>query len=334
MNLTLGGEVLMQFRRVTVIGGSGFIGRYIVKRLARRDAVVTVIGRHAVSAGYLRPMGDVGQVATLNAGLGDEKLLAAAIAGADAVICTAGILYQRGAQRFDLVHHRGPALLARLASAEGCRRFIHVSAIGADPASPSAYARSKAAGEAAVRDAFPGATILRPSIVFGPEDAFFNRFATMARYLPALPLIGGGRTRFQPVYVGDVADAALAALDHAEAPGRTYELGGPEVLSFRQLMELMLREIQRRRALISVPFALAAFEAAFLELLPNPPLTRDQVKLLKHDVIVTPGAYGLGDLGILPTAMELVLPGYLGRFRRGGAWRAPERSAAYGPPGH
>ncbi len=323
----------MQYRRVTVVGGSGFIGRYIVKRLARRGAVVTVIGRHAASAGYLRPMGDVGQIVPLNAGLGEEKLLAAAVAGADAVICAAGILYQRGAQRFDLVHHRGPALLARLAHEAGCRGFVHVSAIGADPASPSAYARSKAEGEAAVRDRFPGATLLRPSIVFGPEDAFFNRFATLARYLPALPLIGGGHTRFQPVYVGDVADAAVAALDHAEAPGRTYELGGPEVLSFRELMELMLREINRRRALVSVPFALASFEAAFLELLPKPPLTRDQVRLLRHDNVVASGAFGLGDLGILPTAMELVLPTYLGRFRRGGAWRAPERSAAYGPPG-
>ncbi len=323
----------MQYRRVTVIGGSGFIGRYIVKRLARHGAVVTVIGRHAASAGYLRPMGDVGQIALVNAGLGDEKRLAAAIAGADAVVSAAGILYQRGAQRFDLVHHRGPALLARLAHAAGCRRFVHVSAIGADPASPSAYARSKAEGEAAVRAAFPGATVLRPSVVFGPEDAFFNRFAALARYLPALPLIGGGRTRFQPVYVGDVADAALAALDRADAAGRTSELGGPEVLSFRQLMELMLREIDRRRALVSVPFAVASVEAAFLELLPTPPLTRDQVTLLRRDNVVAQGAFGLGDLGLLPTALELVLPTYLARFRRGGAWRAPERSASYGPSG-
>jgi uncharacterized protein YbjT (DUF2867 family) len=323
----------MQYRRVTVIGGSGFIGRYIVKRLARRGAVVSVVSRHAASAGYLRPMGDVGQIALINAGLGDERVLAAAIAGADAVISGAGILYQRGAQRFDLVHHQGPALLARLAREAGCRRFIHLSAIGADPAAAAAYARSKAAGEAAVRDAFPGATILRPSVVFGPEDQFFNRFAALARYLPALPLIGGGHTRFQPVYVGDVADAALAALEHHEAPGLTYELGGPEVMSFRELMAFMLREINRRRALVSLPFALAAFEAAFLEWLPKPPLTRDQVKLLRHDNVVAAGAHGLGDLGVQPTAMELVVPTYLGRFRRGGAWRAPERSASYGPSG-
>jgi uncharacterized protein YbjT (DUF2867 family) len=323
----------MHYRRVTVLGGSGFIGRYIVKRLAHHGAVVTVISRHAVGASYLRPMGDVGQIATLNAGLGDEKLLAAAVAGADAVISAAGILYERGRQRFDLVHHRGPGLLARLAREAGSRRFVHLSAIGADAASPSAYARSKAAGEAAVREAFPGATILRPSIVFGPEDSFFNRFATLARYLPALPLIGGGHTRFQPVYVGDIADAAMAALERMDAPGRTYEVGGPEARSFRELMEFMLREIDRRRALISIPFALASLEATFLGLLPSPPLTRDQVKLLRHDNVVASGAFGLGDLGIQPTAMELVVPTYLGRFRRGGGWRAPERTTSLGPSG-
>ncbi|MGO8916070.1 MAG: complex I NDUFA9 subunit family protein [Stellaceae bacterium] len=320
----------MRTRRVTVIGGSGFIGRYIVKRLARRGTVVAAVSRHAGSAGYLRPMGDVGQIATIDAGLGDERLLAATVAGADAVIFAAGILYEKRAQRFDLVHHRGPALLARLARAAGARRFVHISAIGADPAAPSAYARSKAEGEAAVRDLFPGATILRPSLVFGPEDDFFNRFAALARYLPALPLIGGGQTRFQPVYVGDVADAAMAALDHAEAPGRIYELGGPEILTFRELMELTLRETHRRRALVNLPYAVASCEAALLELLPKPPLTRDQVKLLRRDTVVTPGALGLAELGIVPTALELVLPLYLTRFRRGGGWRTAD-SAAAGP---
>ena len=321
----------MRTRRVTVIGGSGFIGRYIVKRLARRGVVVAAVSRHAGSAGFLRPMGDVGQIVPIDAAIGDERLLAATVAGADAVLAAAGILHEKGGQRFDLVHHRGPALLARLARAAGARRFVHLSALGADPAGPSAYARSKAEGEAAVRDLFPGATILRPSLVFGPEDDFFNRFAALARYLPALPLIGGGRTRFQPVYVGDVADAALAALDHPEAPGRIYELGGPEILTFRELMELTLREIHRRRALVSLPYAVAACEAALLELLPKPPLTRDQVKLLRRDTVVTPGAAGLGELGIVPTALELVLPTYLARFRRGGGWRTADSTAAAGP---
>jgi uncharacterized protein YbjT (DUF2867 family) len=322
----------MRLRRVTVLGASGFIGRYVVKRLARRGAVVAAVSRHATSAGFLRPMGDVGQVVQLDAGITDEARLAAAVAGSDAVVCAIGILYERGRQRFDAVHHRGPALLARLAAAAGAKRFVHISAIGADPASPAAYARSKAAGEAAVRAAFPAATILRPSIVFGPEDDFFNRFATMARYSPVLPLIGGGRTRFQPVYVGDVADAVVAALEQPAAPGQTYELGGPEVLSFKELMELTLRETQRRCRLVNLPFGLATLEAAFLEWLPRPPLTRDQVRMLRRDNVVAPDALGLAALGITPTALELELPLYLDRFRRGGRWRDADRAAAFGPP--
>jgi uncharacterized protein YbjT (DUF2867 family) len=322
----------MRLRRVTVLGASGFIGRYVVKRLAKRGAVVAAVSRHATRAGFLRPMGDVGQVVQLDAGITDETRLAAAVAGSDAVVSAVGILYERGRQRFDTVHHRGPALLARLAAAAGAKRFVHISAIGADPASPAAYARSKAAGEAAVRDAFPAATILRPSIVFGPEDDFFNRFATLARYSPVLPLIGGGRTRFQPVYVGDVADAVVAALEQPAAPDQTYELGGPEVLSFKELMELTLRETQRRCWLVNLPFSLATLEATFLEWLPRPPLTRDQVRMLRRDNIVAPEAPGLAALGITPTALELELPLYLERFRRGGRWRDAERAAAYGPP--
>lgn len=320
----------MRYQRVTVLGGSGFIGRYIVKRLAAKGAVVAAVSRNASAAGFLRPMGDVGQVVPIEASLGDEAALAAAVAGADAVICSVGILYERGRQTFEAVHNLGAARLARLAKAAGAGRFVHVSAIGADIHSPSAYARSKALGEAAVRGAFPGAVILRPSIVFGPEDDFFNRFAALARYLPALPLIGGGRTRFQPVYVGDVADAVVAALDHHDAPGRIYQLGGPAVHSFRELMELMLREIHRRRVLVNLPFPLARLQAAFLEWLPKPPLTRDQVRLLERDNVVAPGAPGLGDLGITPTALELVLPTYLDRFRRGGRYGSA-RTAPAGP---
>jgi uncharacterized protein YbjT (DUF2867 family) len=310
----------MTIRRVTVLGASGFIGRYVVRRLAARGTVVAAVSRHASSAGFLRPMGDVGQVAAIDAGLDDEARLAAALSGADAVVNATGILYETRRQSFDLVHHLGPALVAALAKQEGVRHFVSISAIGADPASPSAYARSKAAGEAAVRAAFPGAVILRPSVVFGPEDSFFNRFAALARYLPALPLIGGGHTRFQPVYVGDVADAVLAAMDRPDAAGRIYELGGPHVHSFKELMEIMLREVRRKRALVPIPFGLAKFEAAFLERLPNPLLTRDQVKLLRRDNVVTPGMPGLADLGIAPTALEVVLPTYLDRFRRGGGW--------------
>jgi NADH dehydrogenase len=316
----------MRNRRIVVVGGSGFIGRYVVKRLAERGAVVVAVSRHASEALFLKPFGDVGQVALIDADLTDEARLAAALSGAEAVISSVGILYERGRQRFDVVHHQGPARLARLAAQAGAKHLVHVSAIGADPQAPAAYARSKAAGEAAVKAAFPAATILRPSLVFGPEDDFFNRFGAMACLLPALPLIGGGTTRFQPVYVGDVADAAVAALERADAQGKTYELGGPKAYSFRELMELLLAEIGRKRMLVNLPYGLASFEARFLECLPVPPLTRDQVKLLQRDTVVSPGALGLADLGITPTALALVLPTYLDRFRRGS--RAGHRPAA------
>jgi uncharacterized protein YbjT (DUF2867 family) len=308
----------MRNRRVSVVGGSGFIGRYVVKRLAGRGAVIAVLSRHASEAKFLRPMGDVGQIALLDIGLDDERGLAAALAGSSAVVSSVGILYERGSQRFQALHVDGPARLARLAATAGARHFVHVSALAADPQAASAYARSKAAGEAAVKAAFPAATILRPSLVFGPEDDFFNRFAALARLMPALPLIGGGATRFQPVYVGDVADAVVAALERPDAQGRTYELGGPQVYSFRELMELLLTEIGRQRLLVPLPYGLASVQALFLELLPKPPLTRDQVKLLRKDTVVTPGAPGLAELGITPTALELVLPTYLHRFRPGG----------------
>jgi uncharacterized protein YbjT (DUF2867 family) len=310
----------MRLGRATILGGSGFVGRYIVQRLAAKGMVVAVVSRHAGDAGFLRPLGDVGQIALIDADLGDEARLAASVAGADAVISSVGILSESSRQTFDSVHIQGPARLARLAQAAGAKRFVHISALGADIHSSSAYARSKAAGEAAMRAGFPGATILRPSIVFGPEDNFFNRFAALALYLPALPLIGGGATRFQPVYVGDVADAAMAALYRDDAPGRIYELGGPRIYSFRELMELVLRQIRRRRLLVPIPFALARFQAFFLERLPGALLTRDQVRMLEHDNVVAPGALGLGDLGITPTAAELVLPTYLEAYRLGGRY--------------
>ena len=308
----------MKNRRVLVVGGDGFIGRQIVRRLAARGAVIAVAAPHATEAGYLRPMGDVGQIAALACGITDEALLAPLIAGCDTVINAAGILNQRRARGFDRVHRQGPALLARLAAQSGVRQFLHVSVICLDEHSASEYVRSKTAGEAAVRAAFPAATIVRPSLVFGAEDHFFNRFAALARYVPALPLIDGGKTRFQPVFVGDVADAVVAALDRADSAGRTYELGGPEVLDFKQVLELVLRVTGRTRLLVPVPGALAALPAFFMEFLPDPPLTRDQIKLLAHDNVATPGVPGLAELGIAPTAIELILPTYLDRFRRGG----------------
>jgi uncharacterized protein YbjT (DUF2867 family) len=308
----------MRYRRTAVLGGSGFIGRYVVKRLAARGDVVAVGCRRAEEAKFVRPMGEVGQVAPLNIAIDDQALLPAFLAGNDGLVNCVGILREGGSQTFDRVHHTGPALLARLAREAGVERLVHISAIGADARSPSAYARSKAAGEAAMRDSFPTVTILRPSIVFGPEDQFFNRFAAMAMLSPVLPLIGGGDTRFQPVYVGDVADAVIKCLDDPGTAGRTYELGGPTIYSFRELLELLLREIRRKRWFVDLPFGLAEVQARLMSILPNPPLTPDQVELLKRDTIVSPGALTLSGLGIAPTPVESILPTFLDRFRRGG----------------
>ena len=316
----------MRNHRIAVLGGSGFIGRYVVKRLAARGEVLTVGGRHAAAAKYLKLQGEVGQVGLVNLSLSDEPVLRAFLSGNEAVVNSVGILRQSGRQRFELLHHTGPARLARLAREAGIERFVHLSAIGADPRSSSAYARSKAAGEQAVRDAFPTATILRPSVVFGPEDQLFNRFAALALITPVLPLIGGGETRFQPVYVGDVAEAVIKCLDDPATAGRTYELGGPKVYSFRGLMELLLAEIRRKRLLIDLPFGLASVQARLMGLLPNPPLTADEVELLKGDNVVSSGALTLASLGIAPTALEAILPTYLDRFRRGG-WYERQRPA-------
>jgi uncharacterized protein YbjT (DUF2867 family) len=316
----------MRNRRTAVLGGSGFIGRYIVKRLAARGEVIAVGCRNAEAAKYLKPLGDVGQIVPLNVGIGDEALLPAFLAGNDSLVNCVGILRESGAQTFELVHHTGPARLARFAREAGVDRFIHVSAIGADPRSSSAYARTKAAGEQAVRDAFPTVTILRPSVVFGPEDQFFNRFAAMATVSPVLPLIGGGETRFQPVYVGDVADAVVACLEDSATAGRIYELGGPKIYSFREVLELVLSEIRRKRRFIDLPFAVAAFQAKLMSILPSPPLTPDQVELLKGDNIVSSGALTLASLGLTPTPAEVVLPTYLDRFRRGGWYERRSRA--------
>jgi NADH dehydrogenase len=307
---------------VTIFGGSGFIGRYLVQRLARHGWIIRVAVRHPDRALFLKPMGAVGQITPIAANLRHEASVAAAVAGADAVVNLVGVLYERRPQSFAAVHVEGAGRVARAAHAAGARRYVHMSALGADPASPASYGRSKAAGEAAVRAAFPDAAIARPSVVFGPEDDFFNRFAGLARYSPALPLIGGGTTRFQPVYVGDVADALARLVEDSATAGKTYELGGPGTYSFRELLEYLLREIGRRRLLVLLPFALAKLQAAFLEWLPRPPLTRDQVRLLERDNVVSPGALTLADLGIHPTALELVVPSYVARYRPGGRFTA------------
>ncbi|MFQ5773429.1 MAG: complex I NDUFA9 subunit family protein [Kiloniellaceae bacterium] len=308
---------------VTIFGGSGFLGRHLVCRLAKQGWLIRVAVRRPSAADFLKPLGDVGQITPIRAPVQDQVAVEAAVAGARAVVNLVGILFERGAQRFAAVHARGAHTVAAAAAAAGVQRLVHVSAIGAERRAEAEYARSKGAGEAAVKTAFPNATILRPSIVFGPEDDFFNRFAVMARLSPVLPLIGGGTTRFQPVYVGDVADAIAKCLSEPACQGRTYELGGPRVYTFKELMEVLLREIRRKRLLVPLPFALAALQAAVLELLPVPPLTRDQVKLLRHDNVVSEGALTLADLGITPTSVEVIVPTYLDRYRPGGRFNKP-----------
>jgi uncharacterized protein YbjT (DUF2867 family) len=315
----------MAAKIATVFGGTGFIGRYVVQRLATDGWQIRVPARIPDSALFLKPLGDVGQIVPVAANIRNDASVRDAMEGADAVINLVGILYEKGRQSFDAVHREGAERLARIAAGLRADRFLHISALGADLQSEAGYARSKAAGEAAVRVAFPAATIFRPSIVFGPEDDFFNRFAGMAQLLPALPLIGGGHTRFQPVYVGNVADALMAALKDPGTAGQTYELGGPQTYSFRELMQILLAEIQRKRWLVPVPFPLAKLQGAVLGLLPKPPLTLDQVKLLKRDNVVSGLFPGLPELGIRPTALETIIPSYLDRFRRGGWYSSARR---------
>ncbi len=308
---------------ITVFGGSGFIGRHVIRALAKRGARVRAAVRQPNLAGYLKVMGDVGQIEPVQANIRYESSIVQAMRGADRVINLVGILHESGPQKFTRVQAEGAAAIARAAAAAGVRKLVHVSAIGANAASPSLYARSKAAGEAAVREHFSTATIIRPSVVFGPEDDFFNRFAGLARLLPALPLIGGGHTKFQPVYVTDVADAIVRALDDPSADGKTYELGGPHIYTMKQIMELVLEQTGRRRFLLPLPFFAARLQAALLQLLPRPLLTVDQVRLLEVDNIVAEGALTLKDLGISqPTSAEVVLPSYLYRYRRTGQFEA------------
>ncbi len=317
----------MQDTLVTVFGASGFIGRNIVRELAKRGARVNAVCRDVEKAKFLKPMGVVGQVTPMRADVTDPAAIERAVAGASMVVNLVGILYASGRNTFDAVQATAPGLIARAAKNAGAKAMVHVSAIGADAQGSAAYARSKAAGEAAVLEAFPEATILRPSIVFGADDNFFNQFAAYAVFAPTLPLIGGGFTRFQPVYVDNVADAVIAALETPEARGETYELGGPEICNFRQLLEMVVRETNRKTWLVDVPFWAASIQGGLLEMLPRPPLTRDQVELLKSDNVVSDGAKTLADLGIEATPVEVVLPTYLDKFRPGGRYSTGRQPA-------
>jgi uncharacterized protein YbjT (DUF2867 family) len=310
---------------VTVFGGSGFIGRHVVQALANRNYRIRVAVRRPELTGYLQPLGRVGQIHAVQANVRFPQSVEAAARDADAVVNLVGVLFEKGRQRFDAVQAEGAETVARAAHAAGAG-LVHMSAIGADENSPARYASSKAAGERLVLAAQPAAVIVRPSFVFGPEDSFFNRFAALATISPVLPLPGDGQTRSQPVFAGDVAEAIAKAVDGGAKPGTIYELGGPDVRTFKELMAFILATIGRRRLLVPVPFALMKLQAAVLQFLPKPPLTPDQVEMLKPDNVVSAAAREQGrtleGLGIIPNSIASIVPDYLWRFRKTGQFHS------------
>ena len=311
---------------ITVFGGSGFLGRHVVRALAQRGYRVRVAVRRPDLAGHLQPLGNVGQVMPIQANLRNSESVARAVAGSDGVINLVGILYETRRQSFDGVHHLGAKRIAEACKDANISNLVQISAIGADSNSPSGYASSKAKGERAVLEAVPEAIIIRPSLIIGPEDDFFNKFADMAKLSPFLPLVGGGTTKFQPVFVGDVAEVIARAADGALQAGWTYELGGPEVKSFEDLLRLLMTETRRKRLLLPIPIWTANIMGWVFEKLPKPMLTRDQVKLLGKDNVVSEEAIAEGrsfkGLGIEPMAVEAVIPSYLWSYRETGQYEA------------
>ncbi len=307
----------MQKRTVTVFGGSGFIGRHVVQRLATAGATVRVAVRNPDKALFLKAMGQMGQITPVRVNITDEQSVTKAIAGADSVVNLVGILFERGKQRFHDLHVTGAGIIARVAATQMVQQLVHISAIGSSPIASAHYASTKGKGEIQVRRHFKDAVIIRPSVVFGEEDKFFNRFACVAKYSPMLPLFGGGHSKFQPVYVGDVAEAIVKILQSEPSTfaGQTFELGGPKVYSFKELMEFILSTTRRRRLLVSMPYSFATASGMFLQFLPDPLITPDQVKLLQQDNVVAPKAPSFKALGIEPTAVEVIVPGYLQRYR-------------------
>jgi NADH dehydrogenase len=312
-------------RLVTIIGGSGFLGRHVVQALARQGHRIRVAVRRPDLAGHVQPLGFPGQIMPVQANLRYPESVAAACVGADIVINLVGVLYESGGQTFSALHAHGARVAARCAHEAGASQFIQISAIGADADSSSVYARTKAAGEAAAREEFKDAVIIRPSIIFGPEDNFFNQFAAMARFSPCLPLIGGGRTLFQPVFVGDVA-AAIARIVADGVAGKTYEFGGPATMSFKEILQLVLKVTGRKRLLVPLPFPIARMIGSIAGLLPHPVLTADQVDLLRYDNVVSEQAEAEGrtlhGLGIMPEPAEAIVPDYLYRYRKAGQFTA------------
>lgn len=313
------------YKIATVFGGTGFVGTQIVRELAARGFAVKVASRVPERAYFLRPCGTVGQVVPFQCDYNDPKSIADAVRGADIVVNCIGVLFEKGRQSFQKAHIDIPEWIAKACKKEKVGHFVHLSALACDRGT-SRYAKSKLAGEKALLKKFPQAMILRPSIIFGEDDNFFNQFATLAKILPVLPLIGGGETRFQPVFVGDVADAVMAAVDDPKTQGQVFELGGPEILSFQAIFERMLHYTGQNPILMPLSFGMAKFQAFFMGVLPKPLLTRDQVESLKTDNVVIDGALGLQDLGVQATGLDTILPLYLTRYRTGG--RFGERQSA------
>lgn len=313
------------YKMACVFGGTGFIGRQIVRRLADEGYTVKVASRVPERAYFLKTSGNVGQIVPFFYAAGDEASIRAAVRGCDVVVNCVGTLHEKGKASFARVHTEFPRAVAKACTAENVRRFIHLSALSCDKAG-SKYGKSKRAGEQAVAEGFPAATILRPSVVFGTEDNFFNMFARLATLLPALPLVGGGQTKFQPVYVGDIADAVLHAVRMPASAGETYELGGPDTLTLRAIYERLFAETGRPRMLVTLPWGIAKLQSCFMAVLPNPPLTPDQVETLKTDNVVGADAKTLKQLDIVPTSMDVVLPTYLARFKPGGRFGDKKRA--------
>lgn len=301
-------------RIITLIGGTGFIGKYVVKHLAAKGYTVRVISRDPEGALSLKTSGDVGQIVLQYGDLAKPHTLEGKLEGSYAVINLVGILFERGRQNFSALHAQGAEKLAKMSKAAGVERYIHISSLGVDKAASSKYAKTKFFGEKATLAAFPEATILRPGVVFGPEDNFFNQFASILRFAPAFPLFGGGKTRFQPVYVGDIAEAVVKVLGDSTSQGKIFELAGPEVVTFKDILSFTAETINRKPTFFTMPFAFASLGATFAELIPVPPITRDQVRLLQYDNISNDGMLSFRDLGIHPTSFRLTVPSYLERF--------------------
>ena len=308
----------MKQKIATIFGATGFIGRHLIRRLTEKDFRIIVATRSPYLHGYLKPLGDPGQIDLERVNLFDEKTLKVLLKNSNVVVNLVGILYETRKQKFENIHSKFPELLSKLCNEHGIEKFIHLSALGINEDVKSMYMRTKLQGEKNILNNFDNSIILRPSIVFGPEDNFFNQFASLSQFLPFLPMIGGGQTKFQPIYVGDVAKAIATILETEEIDNKIYELGGAEIFTFQQLMNILLKEIQKRRFLIPIPFSIAKFMAGILQLFPKPLITTDQIEMLKEDNVVSNNYGTLRDLNIEPTTIESILPHYIYRFRKGG----------------